>query len=510
MLTGDLGGVMGERLEELRRQFGVVADLEAAAGVLSWDQQTYMPPGGAQGRAMQLATLGRLAHEQLVSDEMGAALAAAESEVEGLDPDGDEVRMVRRARRDFDKARKVPSEWVAEFRRVTTLAYQVWEKARAESDFKQFRAPLEQIVQLRRDYAEFFAPFEHVYDPLLDDFEPGMKTAEVKAVFGELRPEQISLVREIVERGTPVDDAVVHQQFDEQKQWDFGMEVATALGYDLERGRQDRTVHPFTSGFGTGDVRITTRFDQSFLNTALFSTMHEAGHAMYEQGVNPEFDRTPLGTPASLAVHESQSRMWENFVGRSRAFWKGFYRRLQEVFPGQLGSVNLETFYRAINKVQPSLIRVEADEATYNLHIMLRFELEMELMEGGLEVVDLPEAWNARFQEFLGVVPPDDAKGVLQDVHWSGGMLGYFPTYALGNLIAAQLWAKIQQDIPDLDRRIERAQFGDLLGWLRENVHRHGSKFEPVELLTMATGSGLTAKPYLRYLREKFGDIYGL
>jgi carboxypeptidase Taq len=501
---------MGERLEELRRQFGLVADLEAAGGVLGWDQQTYMPPGGAQGRAMQLATLGRLAHQQLVSDEMGAALVAAESEVEGLDPDSNEVRMVRKARRDFDKARKVPSEWVAEFRRVTALAHQVWERARAGSDFSQFQAPLEEIVQLRRDYAEFFAPFDHVYDPLLDDFEPGMKTTEVKAVFGELRPEQILLVQEIVDRGTPVDDSVVHQRFDEQKQRDFGMEVARALGYDFDRGRQDKSVHPFTSGFGTGDVRITTRFDQGFLNTALFGTMHEAGHAMYEQGVNPEFDRTPLGITASLAVHESQSRMWENLVGRSRAFWVGFYRRLQEVFPDQLGSVELETFYRAINKVEPSLIRVEADEATYNLHIMLRFELEIELMEGALEVADLPEAWNSRFQEFLGMVPPDDAKGVLQDIHWSAGMFGYFPTYALGNLLAAQLWDKIVEDVPGLETKIGQMEFGDLLGWLRENVHRHGSKFEPVELLTTVTGSGLTAEPYLRYLREKFGDIYGL
>ncbi len=501
---------MGAGLEELRKQFGIVADLEAAGGVLGWDQQTYMPPGGAQGRAMQLATLGRVAHEQLVSDDMGAALEAAESEVEGLDPDSDEVRTVRKARREFDKARRVPSEWVAEFRRVTALAHQVWEKARAEADFSQFQEPLEEIVQLRRDYADFFAPFDHVYDPLLDDFEPGMKMAEVKAVFDELRPAQISLVQDIVDRGRPVDDSVVHQQFDEQKQWDFGIEVAKALGYDLESGRQDKAVHPFTSGFGTGDVRITTRFDTGFLNTALFGTMHEAGHAMYEQGVNPEFDRAPLGVTTSLAVHESQSRMWENLVGRSRAFWVGFYERLQEVFPGQLGQVDLKTFYRAVNKVMPSLIRVEADEATYNLHIMLRFELEIAMMEGTLDVGDLPEAWNSKFEEFLGLVPPDDAVGVLQDIHWSGGMIGYFPTYALGNLVAAQLWGKIYEDIPDLESGIEKGEFGALLGWLRENVHRHGSKFEPVELLTRITGSGLTAKPYLRYLREKFGDIYGL
>jgi carboxypeptidase Taq len=501
---------MGERLEDLRTRLSVVVDLESAAELLGWDQQTYMPPGGARGRAMQLATLGRVAHERLVSDEMGAVLEAAEAEVEALDPDCDEVRIVRKARRDYDKARKVPPEWVGEFRRVTALAHQVWEKARAEADYGQFESRLREIVGLRRQYVDFFAPYDHVYDPLLDDFEPGMKTSQVKDVFGELRQEQIALVQDIVERGTPVDDSAVRQHFDEGKQWDFGMEVARAIGYDFERGRQDKSVHPFTSGFGSGDVRITTRFDPQFLNTALFGTMHEAGHAMYEQGIDPELDRTPVGQGSSLAVHESQSRMWENLVGRSHAFWKGFYPRLQEVFPSQLGTVDLGKFYRAINKVEPSFIRVEADEATYNLHIMVRFELEIALMEGTLDVADLPEAWNAKFNEFLGVTPPDDSQGVLQDIHWSGGMIGYFPTYALGNLIAAQLWAKIEEDVHDLKRRIERGQFSDLLGWLRENVHRHGAKFEPVELLTRVTGSGLTAQPYLGYLREKFGEIYHL
>jgi carboxypeptidase Taq len=501
---------MGGKLDRLRELLGVVADLQAAGAVLGWDQQTYMPPGGAAGRAMQLATLGRLAHERFVGDEMGAALGVAESEIADLAPDSDEARLVHKARRDYDKARKVPSEWVGEFERITALAHQAWDKARREADFPQFQPHLEKIVELRRQYVGFFAPYDHIYDPLLDDYEPGMKTAEVQAVFDELRPQQVELVQAIAERGLPVDDSIVRQAFDEQKQWDFGIDVIKAMGYEFERGRQDKSVHPFTTGFGTGDVRITTRFDSNFLNTGIFSSMHETGHAMYEQGINPNFDRTPLGEGASLAIHESQSRLWENLVGRSRAFWVAFYPRLQKVFHSQLSDVDPESFYRAINKVERSLIRVEADEATYNLHIMLRFELEIALMEGTLEPADLPEAWNTKFQEFLGLMAPDDAQGVLQDIHWSAGMIGYFPTYALGNLIAAQLWAKIEDDIPDLDSKIEQGQFGDLLGWLRENVHQHGAKFEPVELLSRLTGSGLTAQPYLRYLRDKFGEIYKL
>jgi carboxypeptidase Taq len=501
---------MGDKLERLKELLGIVVDLQGASSVLGWDQQTYMPPGGAGARAMQLATLSRLAHERLVSDEMGSALEAAKSEVAGLDPDSDEARLARRAERDFDKARKVPAEWVATFSRVTSLAHQVWEKARAESDYSRFEPHLNEIVGLRREYVDFFAPYDHVYDPLLDDFEPGMKTAQVKAVFEELRPQQVALVQAIEERGTPVDDSVLHQRFDEQKQWDFGLEVIKAIGFDFDRGRQDRSVHPFTTSFGLGDVRITTRIDAGFLNPALFGTMHEAGHALYEQGVKPEFERTPLAEGASLAIHESQSRMWENLVGRSRAFWVAFYPRLQRVFPRQLAGVDMEAFYRAINAVKPSFIRVEADEATYNLHVMLRFELEIALMEGSLAVSDLPAAWNSKFEEFLGLTPPDDAAGVLQDVHWCGGMLGYFPTYTLGNLIACQFWARIRQDIPDLESRIEQGEFADLLAWLRENVHRHGAAFEPVELLKAVTGSGLTSEPYIRYLDDKFGQIYRL
>ncbi len=501
---------MGKPVEQLKTLLGEVSDLASSIAVLHWDQQTYMPPGGAEERAMQIATLSRLAHELATRDEMGAAIEAAKADVGDMDSPSDDARLVRKADRDYTKEKKVTSAWVTEFRRTTALAHKTWAKARQEADFSQFQSVLEKIIDLRRQYAEFFAPFDHPYDPLLDDYEPGMKTAEVKAVFEKLRPKQVELIHAINEVSDRVDDSPVHQSFDEKGQWDFGMEVIKAFGFDFDRGRQDKTVHPFTTDFGVGDVRITTRFDPEFFNTGVFSTLHEAGHGMYGQGVEPSFSRTPLADGASLSVHESQSRMWENLVGRSKPFWIAFYPKLREYFPAQLGNVELDAFYRAINKVEPSFIRVEADEATYNMHIMLRFEIETALLEGGIEAADLPEVWNSKMNEYLGITPPDDAQGVLQDVHWSEGLLGYFPTYALGNLIASQLWEKIQADIPDLRQQIEEAKFSDLLGWLRENVHQYGAKFEPMELLQRITGSGLSAEAYLRYLNSKFGDIYDL
>ncbi|MCJ7717147.1 MAG: carboxypeptidase M32, partial [Anaerolineales bacterium] len=307
-----------------------------------------------------------------------------------------------------------------------------------------------------------------------------------------------------------VDDSFLHLNYDGQKQWKFGEEAITKYGYDWNRGRQDKAAHPFTTNFGLGDVRITTRVDENFLNTALFGTLHEAGHAIYEQGVAQELDRTPLGSGASLAIHESQSRMYENLLGRSYDFWVHFYPQLQDSFKTQLGNVDLDTFYKGINKVEPSLVRVEADEATYNLHIMLRLELEIELMEGNLKVADLPAAWNDRMQDYLGVVPPNDADGVLQDVHWSAGILGYFPTYALGNLVSNQLWEMIKQDIPNLSGQIQKGDFAELLAWLRENIHRHGAKFKPQDLVKRIVGSTISPDAYLKYLNEKFGAIYKL
>ena len=336
-----------------------------------------------------------------------------------------------------------------------------------------------------------------------------MKTVDVKEIFNSLRPQQVALIKKIASC-PQVDNSFMFLTYDEQKQWDLGVEIITQMGYDWNRSRLDKTVHPFTTSFGLGDVRITTRVYPNQMATALFGTLHETGHAMYEMGSDPSLDRTPLFGGASSGIHESQSRMWENLVGRSYPFWQLFYPRLQEYFPTQLDNLPLEAFYKGINKVQPSFIRVEADEATYNLHIMLRMELEIALMENRLQVKDLPEAWNSRFQEYLGITPPNNSQGVLQDVHWSGGMLGYFPSYALGNLIAAQLWEHINADIPDLPEQIRRGEFAPFIAWLREKVHRHGSKFEPQQLIQQVTGSRIDSAPYMRYLEQKYRAIYNL
>ncbi|MFO3797589.1 MAG: carboxypeptidase M32, partial [Anaerolineales bacterium] len=417
--------------------------------------------------------------------------------------------LLRVTARDYEKATRLPPEFVAEFAMTTSRAHEAWVEAKGKSDFSLFRPHLEKIVELTQKYVTFFPPADHPYDILLDNYEPGMKTAEVKEIFDLLRPQQVELIRAITSR-PQVEDGFLHLDYDEQKQWDFGVEVITKFGYDWKRGRQDKSPHPFTTSFSIGDVRITTRFMPKDGVSALFSTMQEAGHALDEQGIDPAYERTPLASGASLAIHESQSRMWENLVGRSLPFWEYFYPRFRELFPAQLGNVDLMTFYKGINKVQPSLIRVEADEATYNLHIMLRLEIEIALLEGTLQVKDLPEYWNAKMQEYLGLTPPNDAQGVLQDIHWSMGSLGYFSTYALGNLVSVQLWEKIQADIPDLPDQIRRGEFGALLSWLRENIHRYGRKYEPQQLVQRITGSKITPEPYLRYLHQKFSAIYGL
>jgi len=499
---------MQEKLAKLKETIATLADLGGAQALLGWDQQTYMPPMGAESRGQQLGTLGRITHEIGTSPELGKLLDDLQPFAESLDPDSDDARMIRFARRDYDQATRVPADFVVEQAQVTAMANQAWAEARQKSDFAHFSPHLEKIVELTHRFVGFFPPAEHPYDILLDNFEPDMKTSEVKAIFTALRPQQVELIKAIAAR-PQVDDSFLHQPFDEQTQWDFGVDVITRFGYDWQRGRQDKAPHPFTNGTSINDVRITTRVNPEFFNPMIFGTMHEAGHAMYGQGHGISLERTNLANGASMAVHESQSRMWENLVGRSLPFWEFFYPRLQKSFP-QLKKVKLEQFYKGINKTQPTPIRVEADEATYNMHIMLRLELEIAIIEGKLAVKDLPETWNKKMEEYLGVTPKDDASGVLQDIHWSWGLFGYFSTYALGNLVSVQLWEKIMQAIPDLPEQIRQGKFEALLAWLRTNIHVHGRKFMPQELVQKVTGSKIDPAPYMRYLKEKYSQIYGL
>jgi carboxypeptidase Taq len=496
------------KLEQLKERLAVVSDLNGAASLLGWDQQTYMPPGGAAARAEQLATLGRLAHETLISDEIGELLEGASAESTGSSSDSDESCLVRVVRRDYEKARKVPAALVAEIARATSLGMEVWVQARKDSNFAFFQPALQRILDLQRDLARCLGFEESLYDALLDQYEPGMKKSELVRIFSEMKVGLVPLVQSISERLDRVDDVVLRKNYPEAVQWKFSLEAARRLGYDFQRGRQDKSVHPFTTSFSVNDVRITTRVDEQFLPTALFGTLHECGHALYEQGVSQNLERSPLASGASLGVHESQSRLWENLVGRSRGFWKFFLPRLKQAFPQNLQDVSLESFYRSINRVETSLIRVEADEVTYNLHILLRFELESELVESRLALADLPEAWNVGMKALLGVVPQNDAEGVLQDVHWSNGLIGYFPTYSLGNLLSVQLFEKAQAAIPALAAQIESGDFAALLKWLRTNLHQHGRKFLPSQLIQLATGESLRAAPYLRYLREKYSEIY--
>lgn len=498
------------KLDQLKERLADVHNLSAARAVLSWDQHVYMPPGGAEARGAQIATLSRLSHNLFTADETGELLEAATAEVKDLPDDSVDASLVRVARRDYEQDRKVPVSLVSEIAEHSVASNHVWVRARQENNFALFAPYLETTIDLSRRLAEALGYEDELYDALLDQFEPGMRTAQVSAIFDSLKAELIPLVRAIAEREGRVDDSVLHQPFDEAKQEQFGKMIVETYGYDFSRGRQDRTIHPFETSFSRNDVRITTRFDPAFLNMALFGTMHESGHAMYEQGVGPDLEGTLLGRGASLGVHESQSRMWENVVGRSLPLWQRFYPDLQAIFPDQLGSTDVQGFYAAINKVQPSFIRVEADEVTYNLHIMLRFEMERDLLEGRITVAEAPEVWNQKMQEYLGIRPPTDTLGILQDVHWSGGMMGYFSTYSLGNILSVQLWDKAVEERPEIPDEIGRGEFAGLRGWLTEKVYRHGRKFEPAQLIEMATGEPLQSRSYMRYLKDKYGAIYGL
>jgi carboxypeptidase Taq len=499
-----------ERLRELRTRLGETNDLEAAARVLEWDQMTYMPPGGTAARAEQLATLRKTAHALFVSDEIGRLLEELQAEAADLDYDSDEASLVRVTARDYERKRKIPVSLIAEMARVTALAQEAWVQARAESNYPHFQPHLQKVVDLNIQLAEALGYKDRIYDALLDLFEPEMKTAQVIRVFDELKAGLVPLVRAIAEKKDAVDDAILYCDYDGEKQWAFGLEVLRQMGFDFERGRQDKSAHPFTTSFSVNDVRLTTRVHRNQFRTALFGSIHEGGHALYEQGLRPALERTPLCDGVSLGVHESQSRLWENVIGRSRGFWTFYFPRLKEFFPQQLDGVDLETFYRAINKVEPSMIRTEADEVTYNLHIFLRLEIENDMLEGKVNLSDLPEAWNTKMKDYLDIVPANDAEGVLQDIHWSTGTIGYFPTYALGTLLSVQFYNQALSEIPEISAQIERGNFAPLRTWLKERIHVHGKKFTPAEMVKRVTGSELSARPFVEYLRAKYSDIYEL
>jgi carboxypeptidase Taq len=489
------------KFEQLQERLAETHDLAQAATLLFWDQRVMMPPGGAAARAEASATVSRLAQERFVTDDIGRLLEDLRGLEESSDYDSFEASLIRVTRRDYEKATRVPPELVGEMSRTSTLALAAWAPAKEESNFEALRPHLEKNLELRHRYVECFDPPDETYDVLLDNFEPNMKTAEVREIFDELKEALVPLIQEIGDAGE-IDDSFLHGEFDQDAQRLFSFDVLRRFGYTDDEWRLDQTLHPFMTSPGHRDIRLTTNFRPDDLSS-LFGTMHEFGHGIYEWGVDESLARTPLQSGVSLGLHESQSRTWENLVGRSRSFWRYFYPRLQETFQSQLGFVDEEAFYRAVNKVQPSLIRIDADEVTYNLHIILRFELEQDLIEGRVAVADLPAAWNAKTHEYLGVEVPDDARGVLQDMHWAGGGFGYFPTYALGNVISVQIWDRAREDLGDLEERFEQGEFGELREWLREHLYRLGRKFTPQETIQRVTGGPIDAKPYVRYLREK-------
>jgi carboxypeptidase Taq len=502
---------MGGPLPELRRRLAEVKDLELVTMTLVWDQQTMMPAAGGAARADQLGTLERLHHERSTAPEVGRLIEDLAGELDGLDPEGDDAALIRVARRDFEKAARVPGELKVELARAGSIGQEAWVQARAESDWSRFEPHLGRMLELKRAYVDCFSDrIECAYDALLDDFEPGARTREVAAVFDELKAGLVPLIARISEYPDAVDAGPLHGAYARHAQRMLVEGVLAPLGFSESAWRLDEAAHPFSARCGVGDNRITTFFDEAFLGMSLYSSLHECGHSLYEDGVAPELVRTPLGSGVSLGLHESQSRLWENLVGRGRPFCRWLLPRLAAAFPIPFERMDAEGLYRAVNEVRPSLVRVKADEATYSLHVILRFELEQELIEGRLAPRDAPEAWNAKVQEYLGLAVPDDAQGVLQDVHWAAGLIGYFPTYALGNIMAAQIWSRMSAELPDLDARIEAGELGGLREWLRGHLHRYGRKFTPKETLVRAAGAPLDVGPYLAYLNTKFGEIYGV
>jgi len=499
---------MEKKLAELKARLAEISDLNSAAAVLGWDQATYMPAGGAEARGRQMATLAKLAQEKFIDPAIGKLLDDLQSYAESLPYDSDDASLIRVTRRDYERAIKVPPEFVERYSAHSAASYQAWTVARPANDFASVRPLLEKTLDLSRELANYFPGYEHIADPLIDFADYGMKAASVSALFAELRGKTVPIVQAITSQA-PADDACLKKHYPDAGQMAVSELIIKRLGYDYNRGRMDKTHHPFTIEFSIGDVRIATRVQENWLGDCLFSAIHEAGHAMYEQGVDKAYEGTPLAGGTSAGVHESQSRLWENVVGRSRGFWEYFYPELQKTFPEQLEDVSLETFYRAVNKVERSLIRADADEVTYNLHVMLRFDFELQMLEGKLAVKDLPEAWHERFQADFGIRVPNDRDGVLQDVHWFTHHIGgVFQGYTLGNIMGAQFYAAALRAHPEIPEDMKQGKFERLHSWLIENIYKHGRKYTASELVERVTGGPITIEPYIHYLRDKYDELY--
>lgn len=505
--------------EKLQEHIATLNDILNTINILNWDARTQMPPGGSKTRGFQLATLSRLAQTHFASDETVRLLSAAEAEIAGKDPDSYPVRAVQQTRQYYDVMRRIPADLLSRKATLAPTSELVWHKAKQDNDFASFAPYLQQMLDLAKEQADAVGYDDHPFDALVFEYEPSMTAAKLRVLFDDLRAGVLPLLKRIVANDKPLERDLWTQDYPIDKQRAFGLEMAKTIGYDVERGRLDIAPHPFEISFTRQDVRITTRYSPTYFPMAFFGTIHETGHALYEQNIDPALTRTALTTDflgqyavggTSYGAHEASSRLWENQIARSREFWQVHLARLQELFPAQLSGADVDLMYRSVNRVKPSLIRVEADEVTYNLHIMLRVEIEMALLEGSLRVADLPEFWRAKMDEYLGVVPDTDSEGVLQDVHWSGGGFGSFPGYTVGNVMSAQLLETAHRDVPNLDNALASGDYQPLLNWLIENVYRHGRAYGVTELLERCTGHDLHVAPYLAYLEKKFGDLYEL
>jgi carboxypeptidase Taq len=496
---------MSPAVERLVLRYQEMQAISSAIGLMNWDRQVLMPPGGSEARTAHVGRLTRMHHELLVSDETRRLLEAAEKEAEA---GTDHAATVRVFRRDLDTETKLPLAHVEKKAKISSEAYEVWKQAKSTSNFSLLAPYYEQLFDLAREKAELLGYTDHIYDPLIDLFEEGTKQADAARMFEEIKKPIVDLVRSIKEAGRPVDDSILSGDWDKPRLRQFAEETAAQIGFDFERGRLDVAPNAFCGGSTSRDVRMTTRASDH-IKGIVSSSLHEMGHGLYEQGSPEEWDRTPIAGGISLAVHESQSRLWENIVGRSRGFWSYFLPRLQAAFPGRL-PVDLDAFYPMINKVEPSFVRVGADELTYNLHILVRFELECEILTGRLAIRDLPEAWNAKYTDYLGITPANDGEGCLQDVHWSRGMVGYFPTYAMGNLIGGQIWAVLTREVGDTESIMASGDFEPILSWLRERIYSQGKRYRPSDLVTRLTGRPMEPADWLAYAQAKYRGIYGL